>query len=122
MRSAILVAALLGLLLTIAGAVGAHVQDESLRDASRRWDGALLFGFVHVLAASIAAVAPLGRLRLAAAWAFIVGVSLFCGIQIATLIWGPGSAFQAVSVLIPVGGLAFMVGWLALAVAALRAD
>lgn len=120
MKPAIMVAALLGLLLTVAGAVGAHVVSENLRGASGRWDGALLFGFVHVLAALVAAIAPLGRIRLAAAWAFIAGASLFSGLQIINIMWGPGSPLLAVSMLVPVGGVAFMVGWACLAVAALR--
>ena len=56
MRSIIVAAALLGLLLVAAGAAGAHTIPL---DANRQWQSALLYGFVHTLAAIVAAILPL---------------------------------------------------------------
>ena len=118
MRALIVSAAACGLLLVAAGAAGAHlvpVEDQS------RWDGAVLYGFVHTLAALGAAVAPFqGRLKLAAGWLFIAGVVLFSGIQIARLLASPGM-LDALASLVPAGGVAFMLGWALLGAAALIA-
>lgn len=120
MKPVIAVASLLGLLLTAAGAIGAHIVSDEIAGVAGRWDGALLYGFVHVLAAVIAVAAPLGRIRLVAGWAFIAGVVLFSGVQMGGMLWGrgAGSPLDAVSMLIPIGGLSFMAGWIALGVAA----
>ncbi len=121
MKPALALAGLLGLLLTVSGALGAHVVDDQIAGVAKRWDSALLFGFVHVLAAVAAASAPLGRIRLIAAWAFLAGVVLFSGIQLSGMLWGggAGSPLDAISMLIPVGGMTMMAGWLTLSVAAL---
>ncbi len=114
MRALILAASVCGLLLVAAGAIGAHLV--AVEDGSR-WDGAALYGFVHTLAALGAAAAPLqGRLRLAAAWSFLTGVVLFSGVQIGRLL-APG-VLDAAGALVPVGGLALMLGWVLLGVAA----
>lgn len=119
MRALITTASIVGLLLVAAGAVGAHlipVEDSGL------WDGALLFGFVHTLAALASALAPLrGWLSLASGWMFLAGVVLFSGIQIVRLL-APGllsGLADAVGPLVPAGGFAFMVGWALLAASAL---
>jgi uncharacterized membrane protein YgdD (TMEM256/DUF423 family) len=121
MRSQVFAAAVCGLLLVASGAIGAHAVPA---DLSGRLDGALLFGFVHTLAALAAALLPLpGRLRLASGWMFLAGVVLFSGMQIARLLSqadGP-SPFDALGMLVPVGGIAFMVGWGLLGLAALLA-
>ena len=121
MPQLVVLAAFLGLLLTIAGAVGAHVIGAD--DPS--WNSAMLFGFVHTLAALVAAALPLaGRLKLAAGWAFLAGVLLFSFALIArsgvrSLAAGDPASWLAMSA--PVGGLSFMAGWLLLALAGLRA-
>jgi uncharacterized membrane protein YgdD (TMEM256/DUF423 family) len=117
MRTLILAASVCGLLLVAAGATGAHMV--AVED-SGRWDGAVLYGFVHTLAALGAAVAPLqGRLKLAAGWSFIAGVVLFSGIQIARLL-APG-VLDAIGALVPAGGIAFMLGWVLLGTAGIAA-
>lgn len=122
MKIVLLACAVLGLALTASGAVGAHVVQQEIAGVSARWDSALLYGFAHVLAAMVAAIAPLGPLRLAAAWAFLAGVLLFSLLQIAGMIWGggAGSPLDAVSFLIPVGGLSMMAGWVLTGASAIR--
>lgn len=117
MGAMIAVAALLGLGVAAAGAVGAHmvaVEADS-------WDAALLYGFVHTLAALGIGLAPVhGWLFAASGWAFLAGVFLFSGLQIAmALTGGEASPLDAFSLLVPVGGAAFMAGWLLLGIAAL---
>lgn len=119
MKGLVVAAAVCGFGLVAAGASGAHMVPI---EAADRWDGALLYGFVHTLAALAAALAPMrGRLSAASGWAFVAGVVLFSGVQIGRMMTSSGGAspFDAVSMLVPVGGLAFMAGWLLLALAAL---
>jgi uncharacterized membrane protein YgdD (TMEM256/DUF423 family) len=119
MKTLVIAAAVCGLGLVAAGAAGAHMIP--VEDADR-WDGALLYGFVHTLAALAAALAPMrGRLSAASGWAFLAGVVLFSGIQIARMMTAAGgvSPFDALTMLVPVGGIAFMAGWVLLGLAAL---
>ena len=54
----------------------------------------------------------------AAGWTFVLGVGLFCGSLIALALGGP-SWFGMIT---PVGGLAFLLGWLLVLIFALRRD
>ena len=119
MRVLIAAASVCGLLLVAAGAAGAHMVPI---EATRQWDSALLFGFVHTLAALAATAVNLRtRMALVAGWVFVAGVLLFSGMQIAKLLTASGGAspFDALTMLVPVGGIAFMLGWGLLAIAAL---
>ncbi|MDP3735984.1 MAG: DUF423 domain-containing protein [Hyphomonadaceae bacterium] len=119
MRALTVAAAICGLVLVAAGAIGAHMVPIEARD---RWDGALLYGFVHTLAALAAALLPTrGQVSLGAGWAFIVGVLLFSGIQIAKAMTSSDgvSPLDGLTMLVPIGGIAFMAGWGLLGLAAL---
>ncbi len=48
--------------------------------------------------------------------AFLLGIVLFCGWLYANVLWGN----VALPFIAPIGGIAFVVGWVALAVAAWR--
>ena len=123
MRAIIVAAALLGLLLVAAGAAGAHTVPI---DANKQWQSALLYGFVHTLAAVVAAIMPFrSRLQLASGWAFILSVVMFSGIQIGKImlagIPGAPTPFDTLTFLVPAGGVAFIVGWLLLGLSAATA-
>ena len=88
-----------------------------------RWQSAFLYGFVHTLAATIAAILPFRNLmQYAAGWAFILSVPLFSGVQIGRIMLGGIAAtptpLDAVSFLVPIGGVAFIAGWLLLGLSA----
>ena len=119
MRALTVAASICGLVLVAAGAIGAHMVPV---EAADRWDGALLYGFVHTLAALAAALLPMrSRISLASGWAFIAGVLLFSGIQIARMLSTSDgvSPVDGLTMLVPVGGIAFMLGWVLLGLAAL---
>jgi uncharacterized membrane protein YgdD (TMEM256/DUF423 family) len=119
MRVLIAAASVCGLLLVAAGAAGAHTVPI---EATRQWDSALLFGLVHTLAALAAAAVNLRtRMALLSGWVFVAGVLMFAGVQVAKLLTAAGGAspFDALTMLVPVGGIAFMLGWGLLAIAAL---
>ena len=97
-------AALLGLACVAMGAFAAHgITDPRAQDLLRT--GAL-YGFVHVIAAYIAA--PRSRL---APPLFVAGVLVFSGTLWAMALGGP----RILGAVTPLGGLSMMAGWAALA-------
>lgn len=115
-RVVIAIAALLGAAAVLLGAFGAHALRDTLDErALAIWRTAVEYQFWHVLAAL--AVALLARdgastcLRIAAV-AFVAGIVLFCGSLYSLALGGP----RIVDVITPLGGIAFVVGWIALAV------
>jgi uncharacterized membrane protein YgdD (TMEM256/DUF423 family) len=119
MRALTVAVSVCGLVLVAAGASGAHMVPV---ESASRWDGALLYGFVHTLAALGAALfSRRGRLSRASGWAFIAGVLLFSGVQIAKALTASGgvSPLDGLTMLVPAGGVAFMLGWILLGLAAL---
>ncbi len=138
MRVLMIAVALFGLVLTVLGAMGGHGPAGTVPDDSvwlfdeRAWQSATVFGFAHVLAAGVAAMAPFrGRLHLAAGWTFLVGVVLFAVSLMTRQLLMAGyvpaadadavmSRYAVMVVTVPVGGLCFMAGWALLAAAAWR--
>lgn len=121
MRALIIAASLLGLLLVAAGAAGGH-SFVPLEMASR-WQSAFMYGYVHVLAAIAAAILPFrNRLQYASGWAFIISVPLFSGVQIGKIMMGgiamTPTTLDGLTILVPFGGGAFIVGWLLLGLSA----
>jgi uncharacterized membrane protein YgdD (TMEM256/DUF423 family) len=115
-RTILTTAALLGAAAVLLGAFGAHALRDTLDEhALAIWHTAVEYQFWHVLAT--VAVALLARdgastcLRIAAI-AFVAGIVLFCGSLYALALGAP----HLVGVLTPFGGIAFVVGWIALAV------
>ncbi len=120
MRAIIVAAALLGLLLVAAGAAGAHTIPI---DATRQWESALLYGFVHAIAAIVAVTLPFrSTLKLISGWFFIVSVVLFAGVQIGKIMLAGipthPTPLDGLTLLIPIGGICFIVGWLLLGLTA----
>ncbi|HEV7689538.1 MAG TPA: DUF423 domain-containing protein [Hyphomonadaceae bacterium] len=116
-------AAVCGLGLVIVGATAGHgppadsppdVILAGLKHASDL-NTPLMFGFVHVLAALFAGTRP-GRLAGASGWVFLAGVLLFSGVLCGRLL-APGGVFDQVIMAVPLGGLAFMAGWILLGAA-----
>lgn len=112
-RSAAIMVALIGSSAVLLGAFGAHAFSATL-DARGEglWRTAVGYHFWHALAFTIGVVAvPHGRARRVSLFAFALGVLLFCGSLYALALGAP----SWVGVLTPIGGIAFVVGWLALA-------
>lgn len=110
MRWALVAAALAGLACVAFGAFAAHgISDPRAQEWLRT--GAL-YGFVHVLA--VFATERLGS-RLAPAF-FLAGVLVFAGSLFAMGLGGP----RWLGAVTPLGGLSFMAGWAAIALAAAR--
>ncbi len=125
MRLQIVLACVLGLLLVAAGAAAGHATgpDPIALDHQSRLTTALLFGFVHVLASMAGPALRLrGVLATAASWVFIAGVVLFSTVLLGRLLTADASGaspFDSVVMAVPLGGLAFMAGWVLLGVSVL---
>lgn len=119
----IVVAALSGAISVIVGAFAAHGLDLSTEAGrkAREWlQTASHYQMIHALA--IVGVVALARgallnapIALVAQWLFLVGSVLFPGALYALAFGGP-RWFGAVA---PIGGAAFILGWLSLGLAAL---
>jgi uncharacterized membrane protein YgdD (TMEM256/DUF423 family) len=95
------------------GAWGAHGLRAMVdAQAVAIWHTAVRFQFWHALALGVLAVAAhRGPAHVVAAWTFGVGIVLFCGSLYALALGAP----RAVGLVTPIGGVAFVVGWIALA-------
>jgi uncharacterized membrane protein YgdD (TMEM256/DUF423 family) len=111
-----------------AGAFGAHglkprVSPEALATFEtgaryHMYHSLALFAVAWLVSRTGAAGAPVAGARLAGAggWAFVVGIVLFSG----SLYGYALSGVRALAIVTPLGGLAFLVGWLLVAIAATR--
>jgi len=124
MRAIVVAASLVGLLLVAAGASGGHGVVPL--DAQARWQSAFIYGFAHTLAAILAAGLPFRHwLQYIAVWAFVLSVVLFSGVQIGKILMAgipmSPTPLDQLGFLVPVGGVAFIAGWLMLGLSALMA-
>lgn len=96
------------------GAFGAHALRDVL-DArgSELWHTAVSYHFWHALALALTGVAAQGRMRRVGIVAFLLGIVVFCGSLYALALGAP----RWVGAITPLGGVAFMVGWMALGTA-----
>ena len=115
------VAAVLGGLAVAAGAFGAHALEGKLSEHYMGvFQTAVQYQMFHALA--LLGVALIGMVRpdaswvVPAAWAFLVGVVLFSGSLYALVL----SGVRVLGAITPIGGVAFLVGWVCLVVAGLR--
>ena len=106
-------------LAVVLGAFGAHALRTRLdADALAVWHTAVDYQFWHalgLLGVALAARNAEPALRVATL-AFLVGIAVFCSSLYALALGAP----RGLGAVTPVGGLAFIVGWLAFAVAFAR--
>jgi uncharacterized membrane protein YgdD (TMEM256/DUF423 family) len=122
MRLWIALAAIFGFLAVAFGAFGAHGLKNHLSPERLAWlDTATRYALWHVLAILAVAIMfqlqrgmPLWALSIAA-WAFIVGIVLFSGGLIVMAL----ADMRSLGAIVPIGGLAFLIGWAALAAGAI---
>jgi uncharacterized membrane protein YgdD (TMEM256/DUF423 family) len=111
-------AGLLGFLGVALGAFGAHgLRGRVGPDLLEVWKTGVLYHLVHALALLLVAIAgPRVAWGAAAGWLFVAGIAIFSGSLYALTLTG-ARWWGAVT---PVGGLAFLAGWLVLALTARR--
>jgi uncharacterized membrane protein YgdD (TMEM256/DUF423 family) len=112
----LVIAGLGGLASVTAGAFAAHLADEP-KAAELLRNGAL-YGMVHAAALLATITLAQGRRRAAilAGWSFAAGIVLFSG----SLFGLAAGGARWLGWVTPFGGLALMLGWVALASLALR--
>ena len=104
-------------LAVIVGAFGAHGLQNRLDDYSRGiYEKAVFYHFLHAMGILVVAVlARTGTFPEQAAdtvcWCLLAGIVLFSGSLYALALTGN----RALGMITPVGGLAFIIGWLLLA-------
>jgi uncharacterized membrane protein YgdD (TMEM256/DUF423 family) len=120
LRIWIILAAVSGFLAVALGAFAAHGLQGRLGAKELDWiDTGLRYQMFHALA--LLAVALLSReggstALQVAGWGFTIGTLIFCGLLYTMALGGP----RLLGAVVPLGGLAFLGGWLALAWYALR--
>lgn len=116
-----------GLLMALAvmlGAFGAHGLRDRLDAYSMSvYEKAVFYHFIHALGillisllARTEAISLAGQAR--AAWLLVIGILVFSGSLYALAI----SGMRILGAITPIGGLAFILGWLVLAYEAFRAQ
>lgn len=114
------VGAILGFVGVGAGAFGAHGLRSMLNEpAMNIYETAVRYQMYHALALLgvgilIECARPAGRAACVAGWAFLAGIVVFSGSLYALAITGE----RWLGAITPFGGVAFLVGWVALALAA----
>lgn len=120
-RTLVTAASLLLMLGVGTGAFGAHgLRAHVTPNMLAIWQTAVMYQLVHALGLlAIAALRPLLAARLAsmAAGFLLVGIGIFSGSLYALVLTG----IRGIGAITPIGGVCFMIGWLLLAAAALRA-
>jgi uncharacterized membrane protein YgdD (TMEM256/DUF423 family) len=112
-RAAGVAGSLLAALAVLAGAFAAHALRDALSaDAMATWRTAVDYQFVHAFALiALALMSPTAaRARKMAFAGFVAGSILFCGSLYALALGAP----RGIGLMTPLGGLAFVLGWVAM--------
>ena len=109
-----------GFLAVALGAFAAHALAQRISERSLAvFEIAVRYQMYHAIALLVsAALMERGRQRavLAASWCFLIGIVVFCGSLYALAL----SDVKWLGAITPIGGVAFLAGWLLLAAAAFR--
>ncbi|MBX7125495.1 MAG: DUF423 domain-containing protein [Cyclobacteriaceae bacterium] len=110
-KTLIVLGAVAGALAVSLGAFGAHALKPILESNGRTetWDLASRYQFYHALAILLTALLADNYPRMkSAAWFFVTGIVFFCGSLYILSLTGT-NWFGAIT---PIGGVAFIAGWL----------
>jgi uncharacterized membrane protein YgdD (TMEM256/DUF423 family) len=117
-RTFVFLAALMGLVGVGFGAFGAHgLRGRLSPDMLAVFETGVRYQMYHALALlAVAILLPRleGRAVLVAGWSFIAGIFIFSGSLYALALTG----VTTLGAITPIGGVAFLAGWIALAIAA----
>jgi uncharacterized membrane protein YgdD (TMEM256/DUF423 family) len=120
-RTFILLGSVMGALAVALGAFGAHgLRSTVSPDMLANFETGARYHFYHALAMFVAAFVasrfPNANLANIAGWLFLIGVALFSGSLYAMTLTGQ----RWLGAITPIGGIAFIAGWVCLALAAWR--
>lgn len=122
-RIFLVIASVLGGISVVLGAFAAHALKDSLSDrALAIWETGTTYQMYHALALILIALLisrfPNSTPLIVAGFAFIVGILIFSGSLYALSL----SGIKWLGAITPLGGVAFIIGWLCLAIAAWGID
>lgn len=120
-RKRIAIGSVLGGLAVALGAFGAHsLRDVLTPSALETFETGVRYQFYHAVAIILAGLVlgrdPSAKLANAAGWLFMIGVAIFSGSLYLLTITG----MRWLGAITPIGGVAFIVGWACLGLAAWR--
>jgi uncharacterized membrane protein YgdD (TMEM256/DUF423 family) len=120
-KTFLLVASLLGALAVALGAFGAHALENRLSaDLLSTYEVGVRYHFYHALALlGVVAVLsrwPASNIAVAAGWLFVIGIVIFSG----SLYLLAFTGVRWLGAITPIGGVAFIAGWICLAWVGLR--
>lgn len=114
-----MIGALAGVVGVALGAFGAHgLRSRLSPDMLAVFETGVRYQMYHALAlVALGALSPMvqGKLPIVAGWAFTVGILLFSGSLYALAL----SDVRVLGAITPLGGVAFLIGWACLAIAAI---
>ena len=116
MRVFLFLAAILGAVAVLAGAVGAHVWRVELlaRNSLTNFQLATEYLFYHALGIAVVALLvdrfPAQKFQ-SVGWCMVAGTAVFSGSLLVSSLTG----FQSITAITPMGGILLIVGWLLLA-------
>lgn len=118
-RTFVMIGALAGVVGVALGAFGAHgLRNRLSADMLAVFETGVRYQMYHALALlALGALAPTfgGRLTTVAGWAFTAGIVIFSG----SLYLLALTDIRTLGAITPLGGVAFLVGWACLAIAAI---
>lgn len=121
MKLFILLGSLNALIGVALGAFGAHgLKTKVAPEMLTVWNTAVQYHLIHALGLLLIGILyhlmPEAPLIKTAGWSILLGIILFSGSLYALVLTGT----KPLGIITPIGGVAFLVGWLLLAVAAWR--
>ena len=114
----VVIASILGALSVAGGAFGAHALKETLTDSAlSSFETGVRYQMYHAIALLLIALLigqnPDLKELAVAGWCFVAGIVLFSGSLYGLSLLG----IKALGPVTPFGGLAFIIGWISLAIA-----
>ncbi|WP_163969457.1 DUF423 domain-containing protein [Oceanobacillus halotolerans] len=115
MKLFLLIGAINGFLAVALGAFGAHGLEGRLSEkALNTWEKAVNYQMFHTMALLVTGLL-MARLEISsihwAGWLFLIGILLFSG----SLYVYATTSIKAFAMITPLGGVAFLIGWILLA-------
>ena len=111
-----------GALVVMLGAFGAHgLKDKLSEKMLANYMTGVEYHFYHtfaILAVGLLAMHFQSRLLFACGWSFAIGIVIFSGSLYVMALTG----ITKLGAITPIGGLMFIIGWILLATAVLKAD
>jgi uncharacterized membrane protein YgdD (TMEM256/DUF423 family) len=119
MKILLIIAAINGFLAVMLGAFGAHGLEGKISEKMlNTWDKAVQYQMFHTVALFVTAILAMkANVSLnGAGWFFFIGIILFSG----SLYIYSVSGIKIFAMITPLGGVAFLIGWVLLCIAVLK--